>query len=145
VKKDKYNINDIASYLKDNGIQPSVQRIKIFEYLAKYKSHPTVDEIYSNLFKKIPTLSKTTVYNTLNLFIKKRIVIGLTIEDNELRYDIKGEAHAHFKCIKCGKLIDVEPNCDLFKKKEVCGNRIIEHHIYFKGICKECLKKIGGN
>ncbi len=141
MKKEKYNINDIATYLKDNGIQPSVQRIKIFEYLVKYKSHPTVDEIYSNLFRKIPTLSKTTVYNTLNLFIKKGIIISLTIEDNELRYDIKGEPHAHFKCIKCGKLIDVEPNCNLFKKKNVCGNRIIEYHIYFKGICKECLKK----
>lgn len=51
-------------YLLDHQIKPSVQRIAIMDYLLKHKTHPCIDEIYTALCKEIPTLSKTTVYNT---------------------------------------------------------------------------------
>ncbi|MCG8501875.1 MAG: transcriptional repressor, partial [Firmicutes bacterium] len=74
---------DTGSYLKEYDIKPSYQRIKIFEYLRNTKSHPTVDEIFKEIVQEIPTLSKTTVYNTLSLFIEKGIVTVITIEENE--------------------------------------------------------------
>ena len=58
-------------YLSVHGIKPSVQRIAIMEYLFKHHTHPTVDEIYTELLPQIPTLSKTTVYNTLKLFVQQ--------------------------------------------------------------------------
>ena len=57
-------INTLVKY----GIHPSVQRIAIMDYLIKHRTHPTVDEVYTALSDEIPTLSKTTVYNTLKLF-----------------------------------------------------------------------------
>lgn len=80
-------IENLAECLVKNNIKPSFQRMKIFEYLVKNNSHPTVDEIYKEVVSEIPTLSKTTVYNTLNLFIEANILKGLSIEDNEVRYD----------------------------------------------------------
>jgi len=59
---------DIGNYLKNHDIKPSYQRMKIFQYLLDNHVHPTVDTIYKALCPEIPTLSKTTVYNTLNLF-----------------------------------------------------------------------------
>ena len=61
---------DIGNYLKKHDIKPSYQRMKIFQYLLDNHNHPTVDTIYKALCTEIPTLSKTTVYNTLNLFIQ---------------------------------------------------------------------------
>ncbi|HPK44931.1 MAG TPA: transcriptional repressor, partial [Spirochaetota bacterium] len=58
-------------YLESKGISPSYQRLKILEYLDQNRSHPTVDEIYSALLPLIPTLSKTTVYNTVSLFVQQ--------------------------------------------------------------------------
>ena len=63
-------IDNIEKYLRDHGISPSYQRKRIFEYLYNSKDHPRVNDIYYALIDEIPTLSKTTVYNTLNLFIK---------------------------------------------------------------------------
>ena len=57
-------------YLISYNIKPSVQRIAIMDYLLAHKTHPSIDEIYLALCKDIPTLSKTTVYNTLKLFVE---------------------------------------------------------------------------
>ena len=64
--------------LQNYGIHPSVQRIAIMDYLLKNHTHPTVDEVYVALCKVIPTLSKTTVYNTLRLFSEHGAALMLT-------------------------------------------------------------------
>ena len=61
----------IKAYLEDFHIKPSLQRIMIYKFLSEKKSHPTVEEIYTNLCPDLITLSKTTVYNTLHLFVEK--------------------------------------------------------------------------
>lgn len=134
-------IKDVSEYLKSHDIKPSYQRMKIFNYLITKKNHPTVDQIYKELVNEIPTLSKTTVYNTLKLFVDKKIAIIITIEENETRYDADISLHGHFKCIKCEQVYDVN-----IKAPESFGEglekfQIDEEHIYFKGICEECLKK----
>lgn len=71
-------------YLLDHQIKPSVQRIAIMDYLLKHKTHPCIDEIYTALCKEIPTLSKTTVYNTLKLFVEHGAAKMLTIDEKTL-------------------------------------------------------------
>ena len=81
------DIGKVDEYLSSKGIKPSYQRIKVFDYLLNNKTHPTVDNIHQELVGEIPTLSKTTVYNTLKLFQEKGIVLIINIEDNETRFD----------------------------------------------------------
>ncbi len=138
--KEIEEIKDVGAYLKSHDIKPSYPRLRIFKYLLDNRSHPTVDEIYKELVREIPTLSKMTVYNTLDLFVKKCIVITMVIEEKETRYDVDISFHGHFKCETCGDIYDFKIN-DLeidFKKGE--GFQINERHLYFKGICQECLK-----
>jgi len=133
------NENLYKSQLQLLGIEPSYQRIKLFEYLKNNTMHPTADEIYNDLKPLVPTLSKTTIYNTLKLFTKKGILNEILIEGNELRYDPHINPHAHFKCKKCNSLIDLNI------EKESLTNVLIdfeieEMHLYFKGICLNCKK-----
>ena len=95
----KNNVNLVAK-LKEYGIKPSIQRIEILEYLMDNRIHPNVEAIYSELVDKMPTLSKATVYNTLDLFAKNGLTNRLFIEPNEVRYDIRTDIHGHFKCEK---------------------------------------------
>lgn len=127
-------------YLIEHGIKPSYQRLKIFEYLLEHETHPTVDEIYKHLSNEIPTLSKTTVYNTLNLFIEKGIVTVITIEEKETRYDANTSMHGHFKCRQCGNVYDFHTDLSYMDSDSLDGFKVQEKHIYFKGICKKCLK-----
>lgn len=137
----KVNIENIGEYLKSHDIKPSYQRIKIFEYLVEHKNHPTVDMIYKSLVGEIPTLSKTTVYNTLNLFIEKKIAVIIVIEENETRYDADIDLHGHFKCETCGNVIDIAISPESINFDGLNNYQINEHHLYFKGICKNCLEK----
>lgn len=127
--------------LKDNGIRPSYHRLRILEYLEKNRNHPTVEMIYDSLAKELPTISKTTIYNTLNLFLEKEIISPLTISGYDVRYDAEVVPHSHFLCKKCGKIIDIEEiKCPHIKKK-IDGNQVEEVHLYFKGLCKKCLRR----
>lgn len=130
------SITEIKEHLASHGVKPSLPRIKIFDYLIKYKSHPTVDEIYNALSSELVTLSKTTVYNTLDLFIKNHIAIPILIEDKETRFDADVSNHGHFKCLKCNKVYDFNYDLSDYSIKELEGFEPREYHTYIKGICK---------
>lgn len=98
------NYHEIIS---NAGIRPSVQRVAVYEYLDYNKNHPSVDTIFESLSPKYPTLSRTTIYNTLKLFEEKKLVQSIQIEDDKLIYDCDTSDHIHFKCSKCGKVFDV--------------------------------------
>lgn len=131
-------IENVAGHLKVNGIKPSYQRLKVYEYLVKHRNHPTVDMIYRELVPLIPTLSKTTIYNTLNLFIEKKIAAMIVIEENETRYDADMSIHGHFKCRGCSRLFDLEIDPSLIAIPMLKEHQVNEYHFYFKGRCKEC-------
>lgn len=136
----KLSFENLSEELIKKEIRPSHQRIKVFEYLITTQCHPTVDQIFNDLIKEVPTLSKATIYNTLNLLIKAKLVRVITIEDNETRYDISTSNHGHFKCELCGTIFDFTINIDNFMTDELSEFKINEKNVYFKGICPRCLK-----
>lgn len=133
----------IQEYLQNYGIKPSLQRIAIMEYLMENRIHPTADEIYNALYIKVPTLSKTTVYNTLKLFVEQGVLLSLVIDDKNVRFDIDTSCHAHFQCCGCGKVFDVPiGQSELLQMKRIGDLLVTESHLYYKGYCKNCSNKI---
>jgi len=131
---------DISQALLEKNIKPSYNRTRIMDYLLSKKSHPTAEEIYSVLVKEIPTLSKTTVYNTLNILAAKNLVKIITIEDNEARFDADTSEHGHFKCGRCGKIFDFVINEKGITTAGLDGFLILEKDFYYRGTCPMCLK-----
>ena len=72
--------------LLEHNIKPSMQRIAIMEYLMEHPIHPSADDIYTALSPSMPTLSKTTVYNTLKLFSEQGAALMLTIDEKNMRF-----------------------------------------------------------
>lgn len=136
------NVKQLSDYLVQHGIKPSFQRVKILQRLVGKKDHPTVNQIYSDLIMQIPSLSKTTVYNTLNLFIRNKVARAVNTDTNEARYDLITSSHGHFLCNKCGNIYDFDiqgsMNFDFLQEQ---GNQIQSLDITIKGLCKNCLKK----
>jgi Fur family peroxide stress response transcriptional regulator len=127
-----------AERLEKAGVRPSYQRLRIYQYLLANPVHPTVDAIYSALAGEIPTLSRTTVYNTLGLLAGKGLVSTITIEENENRYDADVSVHGHFKCDTCGRVSDFDLDQRGLKPKGLAGFDIRYRHIYFRGFCDRC-------
>jgi len=127
--------------LQAKGLKPTYQRLRILGYLEEHENHPTVEMIYEDLVKEIPTISKTTIYNTLNALLETGIIHAITITGTETRYDSEDFPHHHLLCKSCGKIIDIDIKCPYVNQNEIDGHRIDERHGYFKGDCRECLKK----
>jgi Fur family transcriptional regulator, peroxide stress response regulator len=137
-----HSYKELSGKLEQNRIKPTLQRIKVLEYLINNPCHPTVEQIYNDLYTDIPTLSKTTVYNTLNLFLEKGLIKLLNIEDNETRFDIMTELHGHFKCDQCGCISNFGINIDKLEPGELAGYQVKDKNVYFKGLCPKCLANI---
>lgn len=131
--------------LKDHSLKITPQRLQILHYLDTHRTHPDVEEIYSSLKQKTPSLSKTTVYNALETLKENCIIQVVTISGSEARYDFKSCLHHHFLCTNCGTIIDIDMECPNLKKVETQGYQINEVHGYFKGLCVACQKKKRGN
>lgn len=129
---------DIVSTLQAHNIKPSVQRIAIMGYLLEHRTHPTVDEIYTALAPSIPTLSKTTVYNTLKLLSEQGAAQMLTIDERNTCYDADTSLHAHFLCRQCNKVFDLPINSVRAMTEDIKGFEVEEIHLYYRGICQAC-------
>jgi len=134
------NIQQLHQHLESHHINPSVQRVAIMQYMFEhYMTHPTVEQIHAALLPSMPTLSKVTVYNTLKLFVEKKAVVSLLVEERNVRYDLNTIAHAHFRCRICYCIHDVpleKPDIPQIK-----GNFEFspdEMQVYFLGNCKKC-------
>ncbi len=134
-------IDAFAEKLIAHNITPSQPRVLILKYLIENQCHPTVDQIYSALRQTLPTLSKATVYNTLNTFIEAKLLRPLSIEDKETRYDIVTENHGHFKCSSCGGIVNFAVDIDRFVAEDLHEFRITAKNVYFDGICPACIIK----
>lgn len=139
-KVEKMDSSVAYDNLLSHEIKPSVQRIAIMDYMMTHLTHPSVDEIYNDLSPLYPTLSRTTVYNTLKLFVEHNAVQMLTIDERNACFDGDMSPHAHFLCKKCGKIYDLPLRKEdaQWVGQEVDGNEILEMHQYFKGICRDC-------
>lgn len=137
------NNQDMAfKRLQDSGLRPSAQRIAIMSYLLTHRTHPTVEDVYQGVVGEIPTLSRTTVYNTLRLFAEHHAAQMITIDDHRVCYDGDIHPHVHFLCRKCGRVYDLmDCKAPVYRKPfTVDGNLVDEAQLYYKGICCHCRK-----
>ena len=125
--------------LKTNGINPTMQRIKLLEYMMSSRQHPTADTVYEDMKKEMPVISRQTVYNTLKEFVDKGLIIEIDTP-KAVRYDYIFKKHGHFYCKECHKIYDLDQEISVSFDKEKINHRVEGVQVYLTGICEECLK-----
>lgn len=124
-------------YLRQKGIKASFQRVSIYEYLRNTTAHPSVSQIFADLHPSIPSLSRATVYNTINLFVDRKIVIPVQVDGSEARYDLADPHHAHFHCLGCQTIFDID--VDEVPIPSTLEEFVVqEAQIHYKGLCPRC-------
>lgn len=125
--------------LRSKGHRITNQREIVLE---KIKDHPqTAEEIYNALNKNVDLAS---VYRTLKLFVKNKVVKIVNFDDGKKRYELLDEQnhHHHFICKNCNDVIDIYPKQEekLLKEIQLSMNIKIENHsISLSGLCENCL------
>ena len=98
---------DLIDRLKKHGIQPSAQRVAVARYVLQTDEHPTADLVWQRVRPYLPVLSRATVYNTLNLFVRKGLLRAMAISEGSIVFDPKVEPHHHFIEDGSGKIHDI--------------------------------------
>ena len=122
------------SILRKSDIQPTPQRIAVVEYVLKSKTHPSADDVLIYARKKCPTVSRATVYNTLNLLVEKGLLQMQTIREGAVVFDSNTERHHHFIDIDTGEIVDIPWNLlEVEGKEGLKGFEITEFQVILRG------------
>ena len=116
------------------GIQPSAQRVAVADYVLFTDEHPSADRVFARVKKVLPMLSRATVYNTLNLFVRKGLLRELVLAEGKVAFDPKLERHHHFIDEGTGRIYDVP--WDLLDVKKLGGledYEIDEYQVVLRG------------
>jgi Fur family ferric uptake transcriptional regulator len=134
----------------DQKYRMTHQRQVILEEIMKVKSHPTADEIYERVRKRLPRISMGTVYRNLDILATSGLINRIEPGHPQMRFDGNLRDHYHVTCVRCGKIQDAEtePFGDTLENLESALGRMTKHGIFahkleFIGLCKECLEKEG--
>lgn len=119
------------------------QKKIILDYLMSVKSHPTADQVYYRVKKKLPRISIGTVYRILKNLDEKNKAQTI-LSKRAAHFDANTAPHTHFICQKCDKVFDIFDECykcGILEKKKTKVGKINNYKILFYGICKNCKKQ----
>lgn len=134
-------MSEALQRLRDHGIRPSYQRAVILDHLMMRKDHPTAEEVFHALRDEVPTLSLTTVYSTLRLFVRQSLAQMVTVEEGVMRFDGNCAFHVHFKCRSCGRVLDIPCPTEVLREVECAVPRfyrVESIQLHYGGLCQEC-------
>ena len=120
----------------------------ILDTIKMMPRHFTADDVYEEVKKEYPGLGQATVFRNLNKMAEEGILLRIEVPGGAREYELMAPKHYHAKCMKCGKLFDIEmdymPNLEK-KVKDAHGFQFSGHDIIFTGLCSSCIKKQDGN
>jgi Fur family transcriptional regulator, iron response regulator len=105
--KEKNGRSETAKLLRKHGITPTHQRMEIAHVLFARREHLSADQILSLVNSRYSEVSKATVYNTLKLFLEKKLVRELVVDPARIVYDPNTEPHHHLYDVVTGRLTDI--------------------------------------
>ncbi len=127
--------------LRQEGFKLTPQRLAVIKNMIGNVKHPSALAIHKDLKRRYPSLSFSTVYNTLNMLERIDEIRSLNVVDGHLNYDPDMSAHGHFLCTTCGSIHDVrfeDSSALRLPKGEFDGHLVTSAQLSFKGICKNC-------
>jgi len=130
---------------RSKGLRITHQRSEIFRELAKYPGHPTAENVFGQVRKRLKTISLDTVYRTIATFEEYGLTKRVHFLDNIARFDINLSIHHHLVCTYCEKVEDFYwPNFDRMDLPDsVIGwGNVESKHVELRGLCENCRAKI---
>lgn len=129
---------------KTKSLRTTQQRMVILEELRRLNNHPSADELYERVRKKIPRISLGTVYRNLEVLTQLGEIQTLNLSGSLKRYDGIPHKHYHIRCVNCDRVDDApiaplnQIEDELYKATVF---EIIGHNLEFTGLCPDCTKE----
>lgn len=137
----KYSV--LKEALKDNGLRYTQQRQTVWDELCSTSDHRDAEDIYVTLVRNGLSVSRATVYRTIEVLVKKGLARKLDIGDGRSRYEMRQDNphHDHMICVNCGRIEEfVDLRIEELQKDVAVRNSFIlkTHKLQLYGLCRDC-------
>jgi Fur family peroxide stress response transcriptional regulator len=125
------------------GIAVTQQRQVLYEVMQGMPGHPSPEEIYAEVRRKIPAISLATVYKNIHLFVESGVLREVSLHHGSQRVEMNEHEHHHLVCSRCKAIFDIDPEdlgtSGLLKGKKLPGGFVAERYsVDVIGICSKC-------
>ncbi len=114
------------------------QRSVILEELRRLKNHPTADELFMVVRRRLPRVSLGTIYRNLDVLVKNGQIRKLEGHGTQARYDGENDQHQHIQCEGCGRIDDLDLHAPETPDLSETGYNQVRCQVIFTGICPDC-------
>jgi Fur family peroxide stress response transcriptional regulator len=126
---------------EQQGIAVTHQRQVLYEVMQSMHGHPSPEEIYAEVRKRIPTISLATVYKNIHLFVESGVLRELSLHHGTVRVEMAVADHHHIVCSRCKSITDIdEADLGLLPKHDrLPGGFLVERYaVDVIGLCAKC-------
>ena len=127
----------------DHGLAATHQRQVLYEVMQTMPGHPSPEEVYARVKKRVPAISLATVYKNIHLFVERGVLKELSMHHGSIRVELNGHHHHHMVCSHCKAIADIEEK-DLgvvpVMQELLGGFQVERYSIEVIGICAACQK-----
>ena len=117
------------------------QRKALLEAVREHEEHPTADQVYRRVRRKLPHISLATVYRNLEVLAEHGLMQRLDVGGSQKRFDADLNHHHHVRCLSCGRIEDISvdvPDTIIRKARRATDYRITGHRLELVGLCGLC-------
>jgi Fe2+ or Zn2+ uptake regulation protein len=132
-----------SELFENRNLRMTRQRQVILEELRKVKTHPSADELYEKVKRRLPRISLGTVYRNLEILTRVGEIQHIEIGSAMKRFDGNTQNHYHVRCIRCARVDDVPIGPLKQVEDYLAGStdyHITGHRLEFFGLCRKCSK-----
>lgn len=131
---------------QEHGLRATVQRRVILETVLELDSHPTADQVYTGVVRRLPGVSRTTVYRTLESLAGLGVITKACHPGAVARYDSRTERHHHLICLRCDSVTDIiDSRLDELEIPDTStyGFEVSDVRVQLRGLCQRCRNNVG--
>jgi Fur family peroxide stress response transcriptional regulator len=125
----------------EHGIAVTHQRQVLYEVMQGMDGHPSPEEVYARVKRKVPSISLATVYKNIHLFVESGVLREVSLHHGSQRVEMNVEEHHHLVCSKCKAIADIDEQAlgPLPKRKRLAGGFLVERYaVDVIGLCAKC-------
>jgi Fur family peroxide stress response transcriptional regulator len=139
--EDKTFARALGERLATSGFRFTSQRRHVYDVLLQKLDHPTAEDVFRRVRRKMPDISHATVYNCLDALVQCGLVRKVQIERGATRFCPNMEEHAHYCCDACGAVFDVSLPAAKPAVPRPRGFKVDHYEIAVHGLCSDCAGK----
>lgn len=128
-----------TALLQKYNLKATPQRSEIVNVLST-RGHMSINELYTTLLIKFPSISLATIYKNINIMLEKGFLLEVKLADQKNVFELVKDDHSHVACMKCSDIVDIDLNIGSItdEVQKITNYQVESNSLIFNGLCPRC-------